>query len=170
MPPLFFASRSWNGKHHPPSLSGVASHNRMRCLLGEGGAWSVYSVLACRTCAFETNCISPISRIMCNERRLQVASSTSAASLCAGDSGGMMPFDEKRSRERTKYGSHLVLWLAIEYLTAKSLESRSRPLDSLGFLTNQRQDAKPSKPATSRIFLIIPWQQLVWSVRRTYLQ
>ena len=38
IPPLFFSSLSWNGSFHPPSLSGVANHNRIRCRRGAGGA------------------------------------------------------------------------------------------------------------------------------------
>jgi len=36
-PPLFFSLLSWNGNFHPPSSSGVLSHNRIRCLRGAGG-------------------------------------------------------------------------------------------------------------------------------------
>lgn len=79
IPPLFLSSLSWNGRLHPPSCSGVASHNRIKCRLGNGGAWSLYAVLACRTCAFDKNCMSPTSRIICKDNLWQVASSTSAA-------------------------------------------------------------------------------------------
>jgi hypothetical protein len=111
MPPLFFSPRSRNGNFHPPSAIGVASHSLIRCRGGAGGAWSLYSVLACRTCALERNCMSPTSRIICSESRQQVSSRTEAAASCSADMGGMRPASEKRERERTKYGSHLVVEL-----------------------------------------------------------
>jgi hypothetical protein len=37
-PPLFLCPESEKGNFQPPSFSGVASHKRMRCLLGVGGA------------------------------------------------------------------------------------------------------------------------------------
>lgn len=40
-PPRFFSLLSQNGSFHPPSLSGVASHRRIRCRRGVGGAWSL---------------------------------------------------------------------------------------------------------------------------------
>jgi hypothetical protein len=46
IPPLFLCAESWKGSFQPPSLSGVASHSLIKCLLGVGRAWSVYAVRA----------------------------------------------------------------------------------------------------------------------------
>lgn len=72
-----------------PSPSGVPNHNLIRCLRGIGGAWSVYAVRACNTWLLLKNCMSPTSNTMCSANRSAVSSSTSAASHCCGDSGGM---------------------------------------------------------------------------------
>lgn len=75
----------------------------------------MYSVLAWNTCSLDRNWISPTSRIMCKTRRLHVASSTSAASSCAGERGGIMPRSEKRVSDRMKYGSYLAKYYQHNY-------------------------------------------------------
>jgi hypothetical protein len=58
-------------------------------------------VRECRTCEFDTNWMSPTSRIMWSARRWQVSSRTCRASSWAGERGGMRPASEKRPWERT---------------------------------------------------------------------
>jgi hypothetical protein len=101
IPPRFFSAESWNGSLQPPSLSGVASHNLIKCLLGFGGAWSLYSVRAWRTCSLLRNWISPTSRIMWSLNRWHVSSNTFAASICSALSFGIMPASMKRPRDFT---------------------------------------------------------------------
>ena len=107
-PPRFLFLLSANGNFQPPSSSGVDSHSRIKCLLGAGGAWSTYAVLAWNVWLLLRNWMSPTSRIMCRDSCRQVCSSTSTASRCSGDKAGISPALEKRSRDVTKYGSHLM--------------------------------------------------------------
>ena len=88
----------------------------------------------------------------------------SAASSCAGESGGISPVEENRSKDRIKYGSNLVRSISYLFQIVASLEQNIiLAIHSAGFSPRlEIKDAGPDIWVFTLTDLSLPFKIPYW--------